>query len=145
MDGVVGPGLRGSPEAGGGEVDAEGAGGAVGGQYFDEAIAKLRKGGSEGVQAGEGGHAGKVEGVAGGVASAFEGCWLFAAEGESGGSEEESAGKYWGRRALVVMEVGWRGRCDGLDGDVAGDQGRCAGAGVDEAGVGDPHLALPWG
>ena len=53
MDGVVGPGLGSAPGAGGGEVDAEGAGGAVGGQDFGEAVAELRKGGGEGVEAGE--------------------------------------------------------------------------------------------
>ena len=76
-----------SPGAGGGEVDAEGAGGAVGGEDFGEAVAELGEGGGEGMETGDGGHAGEVQGVAGGVEVAFEDCGVFAAEGESGGSE----------------------------------------------------------
>src|SRR4030088_984915 len=92
-DGVVGPGLSCSPGAGGGE----------------------------GVEARDGGHAGEVQGVAGGVEVAVEDCGVFAAQGESDGSELESA---WGWRdwvALFVTRVGgWRGS-DGLESDVAGD------------------------
>jgi hypothetical protein len=68
-----------SPGAGGGEVDAEGTGGAVGGEDFEEAVAELRERGGESVQTGCGGHAGEMEGVAGGVDVAVEGCGIFAA------------------------------------------------------------------
>jgi hypothetical protein len=82
-----------APGTGGGEVDAERAGSAVGGQYFCEAVAELRQRGSESVQAGGGGHSGEMQGVTGGVESAVEGRGVFAAERESGGGELKSAGE----------------------------------------------------
>ena len=85
--GVVDPGLSCSPGAGGGEVDVEGAGGAIGGQDFGEAVAELRERGGKSVQAGERCHAGEVQDVAGGVEVAVQGCGVFAAEGEGRGSE----------------------------------------------------------
>jgi hypothetical protein len=39
----------------------------------------LREGGGEGVQTGDGGHAGEMKGVTGGVEVAFEGCGISAA------------------------------------------------------------------
>ena len=103
--GVVGPGLGCAPGAGGGEVDAEGAGGAVGGQDLGEAVANLREGGGEGVQAGDGGHAGEVQGVAGRVELAVENCGIFAAKREGGGGEEESA-EGWGGRLFCCWLFG---------------------------------------
>ncbi len=121
VGGVVGPGLGCSPEAGGGEVDAEGTGGAVGGQDFGKAVTNLRKGGRKGVEPGDGGHAGEVQGVAGGVEVAFEGCGVSAAEGKCHGSETETARRRGGGWLFLVVKVGhWR--CDGLDGHVSGDE-----------------------
>ena len=121
---VVGPGLRCSPAAAGGEVDAEGAGGAVGGQDFGEAVAELRECGGEGMEAGDGSHAGEVEGVAGGVEVAVEDGGVFAAEGEASGSEEK-AGEGGGRGLFggwLLFATGvWRWRGYGLEGYVAGD------------------------
>ena len=85
LSGVVGPGLRAAPRMGAGEVDTEGAGGAVGGKDFDETVAQLGDGDGESVETGEGGHAGEVEGVAGGVDLAFERGGIFAAEVKGGG------------------------------------------------------------
>src|SRR5271170_80134 len=93
--GVVGPGLRCAPGAGGGEVDAEGAGGAVGGQDFGEAVAKLGKSSCECVQASERRHACEVQGVAGGVEVAVEDCGVFTTEVERGWSQLKSA-RWWG-------------------------------------------------
>ena len=78
-DGVVGPDLGCSPDSRGSEIDAEGTGGAIGGQDFREAVAELGQGGAEGMETGDGGHARKVQGVAGGVEVAFEDCGVFAA------------------------------------------------------------------
>ncbi len=88
----VGPGLGLAPGAGGGEVDAVGTGGAVGGQDFGEAVAKLREGGDEGLEADDGGHSGEVKSVAGGVEVAVADCGFFATKGESRRGELESAG-----------------------------------------------------
>jgi hypothetical protein len=77
--GVVGPGLSRAPVSSGGEVDAEGTGGAVGRKDFGEAIAELGKRGGEGVETGDGGHAGDVEGVAGCIKVAIESCGISAA------------------------------------------------------------------
>src|SRR5271155_2577841 len=92
LGGVVGPDLWGAPGVSAGEVDAEGAGGAVGGQDFREAVAKLRNRGGQGAQADDGGHSCEMEGVAGGVDVAFEGGGLFAAEIEERGGEFEAGG-----------------------------------------------------
>ena len=63
----VGPGLGFAPGTGGGEVDAEGAGGAVGWQDFVQAIAELWERCGKGLQAGRRGHAGQVQRVACGI------------------------------------------------------------------------------
>jgi hypothetical protein len=77
--GVIGPGLGCSPDSRGSEIDAEGTGGAIGGKDFREAVAELGQGGAEGMETGDGGHAGEVQGVTGCVEVAFEDCGVFAA------------------------------------------------------------------
>src|SRR5438270_7519173 len=87
--GVVGPGLRPTPGAGSGEVDAEGAGGAVGGEDFGEAVAQLGERCGESTQAGDRRHASEVKGVARGVEVTFEDRGVSATESECGGGELE--------------------------------------------------------
>lgn len=79
MSSVVGPGLDSAPGASGGEVDAEGTGGAVSRENFGEAVAELRESGGDGVQSGDGGHAGEMKGVAGGIEVAVESRGISAA------------------------------------------------------------------
>ena len=49
-----------------------------------------------------------------------------------------------GWRCEVTKIRDWRGG-DGLEREIAGDQRRCVGAWIDEAGIGDQHLASPRG
>ena len=119
--GVVDPGLSPVPRAGGGEVDAEWTGGSVGGEDFGKAVAELRECRTEGEHAGDGGHAGEVEGVAGVVDVTFEDGGFLAAEGERGWSQHESSGGR-GRGLFLVAWVGRWGWGNGLKADVASDQ-----------------------
>ena len=100
--------MRLAPGAGGGEVDPEGTGSAVGGENFAQPVAEWRESGGEGVQAGDRGHAGEVQGVTSGVEVAFEDCGIFASEGESSGSDLES-GNGWGGGLLRCKLLWVRG------------------------------------
>lgn len=110
---------------GGGEVYADGARGPVGGQGFGKAVAELGDCFAEGRQPGEDGHAGEVEGVAGGVEVAFEGGGIFAAEGDAGWDEEQTGAGWWGGRRITAAAGGrsGRGRRHVLEDDVAEGQG----------------------
>ena len=119
VGGVVGPGLGKAPGSDGSEVDAEGSGGAVGGQDLGETVAELREGRGQGLKTGYGGHAREMEGVAGGVEVAVECGWIFASKGEGGWGELEPIR---GRDGLSFFVAGvGGGLSDGLKGDVAGD------------------------
>jgi hypothetical protein len=84
-----------------------------------------------------------VQGVAGDIELAVQGRGIFSAEVERDGGEKESAGR-WSWWTVLVVGVGSWGS-DGLEGDVACDERGLASAGIDEAGVGDTHFALPGG
>ena len=125
MGDVVGPDLGRAPGAVGGQVDAERPGGAVSGQNFVETVADLRESCGEGVKTGDGGHAGEVKGVAGGVELAVEVAGSLPPRGREVGASWKSAGEAVGAAVFMVRIGGWRmGLSDRLNGDITSRLGR---------------------
>lgn len=118
------PGLGTEPGAGGGEVEADGPGGAVVGKDCVEAVAEVREGLGECLEACEDDHAGEVQRVAAVVKASFEGSGFLAAEGKGGGIQGEGAGTAgggWGGLAAVGAGGSWC--ADGLEEEVAEPDG----------------------
>ena len=128
------PDLGASPGAGCGEVEVDGFGGGfgggvpglngtgIGGGGFEErakAVAELGDGVAESEQAGEQGGAGEVESVAGGVEAAFEGCGLFAAEGQRDGGEVKAGGLRGRRLRAAAARGAVGGRRGGAEQEIA--------------------------
>ncbi|WP_433966371.1 hypothetical protein [Tunturiibacter gelidiferens] len=84
-----------------------------------------------------------MEGAACGAEVAFEGCGILAAEGEGDRLQLKAVGYGRGGFAIFARWGFGGGLRDGVEGDIAGDQGGSARVRVNEAGVGDEEVALP--
>lgn len=142
--GVLRPELRAAPDADGGEVDVDGDLFGDGFEELAQAVAELGDGVGDGEEARGDGVSGEVEGVAGGVEVAFEGCGLFAVEGEIDGEEVEAVGggRGWGRGG-VAAAGGRRGRRGGAEEKIAERDGVGAERGELERLAGEFELSGP--